>query len=580
MKPILVLFALLIGATGLRADQVYLLFDEGCGDHIRYERTVGGASRMDYFAYGLTVSDGSQLIFETDAEGATYRHILPPQYLSCSDLSLTAELADRINSGQTHLFVVLPTGDEQYQMQPVVMAAVMQQRGNDIRYRSPFAAFSFTPDDAVIGVNLDNGNQGAHVYFEGKEGEELGGAFLFRQHNPLSAHPIIEYKLIPGLGIVQRRMGGDGKFSEESEISAREVNGTDLITYLREREDGNDTAATNYTEEQRSFRPIYVEAAPPPSISTEAQAKDVPHVIASASPPPATTPVTIHYVAPGETLYAISRRYGVAVDAIKHRNGLVDNTIYVGQQLAVGDDRVEPTVPPPSQEEYAAPVVAVPVPYERETSEPISVTSDKFHIVQPGETFASLALRFGYTTARFREFNGVSDQAVAQIGQRLKTSDCNCPPPPAAAVTNDLPEVEVPRPSTYVAPAPSPAASSEYPEMPQDYTDSYPQPASVAQPAVNVVVPPPARTVPDAGRPSAPPAYGGGIDISGGDAAPATYGTTAPVQTDLRATHQVREGESLYSISRQYSISVEELRRLNDLLPADVIVPFQKLYVN
>ncbi len=42
-----------------------------------------------------------------------------------------------------------------------------------------------------------------------------------------------------------------------------------------------------------------------------------------------------HTVAKGETLYRISKQYGVTVDKLKGWNGLTDNTIHVGQQLVV-----------------------------------------------------------------------------------------------------------------------------------------------------------------------------------------------------------------------------------------------------
>jgi LysM repeat protein len=44
----------------------------------------------------------------------------------------------------------------------------------------------------------------------------------------------------------------------------------------------------------------------------------------------------IHVVKPGETLYRISRRYGVSVDKIKKWNKLPDEIIEVGQKLVVG----------------------------------------------------------------------------------------------------------------------------------------------------------------------------------------------------------------------------------------------------
>ena len=42
-----------------------------------------------------------------------------------------------------------------------------------------------------------------------------------------------------------------------------------------------------------------------------------------------------HTVAKGETLYRLSKEYGVTVDDLKAWNNLIDNTIHVGQQLVV-----------------------------------------------------------------------------------------------------------------------------------------------------------------------------------------------------------------------------------------------------
>ena len=67
---------------------------------------------------------------------------------------------------------------------------------------------------------------------------------------------------------------------------------------------------------------------------------------------------------------------------------------------------------------------------------------------------------------------------------------------------------------------------------------------------------------------------------------PNAYGTPVGVNTqpaaqpNNRAFHLVQEGESLYSISRRYGITTDQLRALNRLDGGSVIVPFQKLYVN
>jgi LysM repeat protein len=42
-----------------------------------------------------------------------------------------------------------------------------------------------------------------------------------------------------------------------------------------------------------------------------------------------------HIVQAGETLYSISRKYGVTVDDIKVRNKLSDNTLSINQRLLI-----------------------------------------------------------------------------------------------------------------------------------------------------------------------------------------------------------------------------------------------------
>ena len=47
---------------------------------------------------------------------------------------------------------------------------------------------------------------------------------------------------------------------------------------------------------------------------------------------------TVHVVKPGETLYRISRRYGIALDKVRKWNKLPDDIIEVGQRLVVGQE--------------------------------------------------------------------------------------------------------------------------------------------------------------------------------------------------------------------------------------------------
>lgn len=54
--------------------------------------------------------------------------------------------------------------------------------------------------------------------------------------------------------------------------------------------------------------------------------------------PAARTGTTIHVVKPGETLFRISRRYGIDVEKLKKMNKLPDDIIEVGQKLIVATE--------------------------------------------------------------------------------------------------------------------------------------------------------------------------------------------------------------------------------------------------
>jgi predicted RNase H-like nuclease (RuvC/YqgF family) len=80
------------------------------------------------------------------------------------------------------------------------------------------------------------------------------------------------------------------------------------------------------------------------SLSREADAllqdsaKSMPSLAASAEAAKsmAKTGSTIHLVKPGETLFRVSRTYGVSIDKLKKWNKLSDDIIEVGQKLIVG----------------------------------------------------------------------------------------------------------------------------------------------------------------------------------------------------------------------------------------------------
>ena len=104
----------------------------------------------------------------------------------------------------------------------------------------------------------------------------------------------------------------------------------------------------------------------------------------------------VHVVQRGETLYSIARRYSTSVNALVQANGLRNaNYIYAGQRLTIpgggGSSRGGGTAP----------------------------SGGTVHVVQRGQTLASIALRYGTTAAAIASANGLRNPNLIYVDQRL-----------------------------------------------------------------------------------------------------------------------------------------------------------------
>lgn len=669
------IIALMLMAGSLRAEQIFILFDGTCGDRVQYEQAIAQQPRMTYFAYHFAFQGGDRLMLETGAEGTTVQNYLPQGYLYCGDPRLSLELANRVNGGADRVFILLPTANNQYIIQPVLMASVLQRRGASFTYTSPLTSYQFDTENGIIGENLALNNDGSKIYFEGRETSPCTGTFLFRQLKPGASYPVIDYKIAPELGVYERRLGSDGVSTSGGVIVARQVNGIPVDNFLAsvctsataQAMLGSTPATPTYNDPNQPQ--AYSNQQPQPQPYTGSTPAPQPESVAYARANPTTLPpvtTLTHTVVKGETLFGLSRKYGTTVDAVKAQNGLTSNTLFPGQQLTIMSSQapaaeataMSPTVPTvpynPGNVASSNPGAAQPTPYggapaapqaygtEQMTSRSgqTAVYGEDVHIVQPGETVASLALKYGYTSARFREINNLGPNDLAQVGQQLKITDCNCPAPeataapaaygvqsPATPQSYGQPTVATPQaygqpaaiatqpsatppayrvPDNYIAPqtAPVPATTTPQAPAPTMITNN----PNFGQVVPNASAPPTATMGQLEGRGSAAPAvtnpgnynaYPAPATAPAPAPAPATYGSspqpvpnaygtpvgaTAPATTTLptasRDFHLVQEGESLYSIARRYGLTVDQLRALNNLDAGGVIVPFQKLYVN
>ena len=162
----------------------------------------------------------------------------------------------------------------------------------------------------------------------------------------------------------------------------------------------------------------------------------------------------LHKVAPGETLFSISKNYGVTVDQVKLSNGLKGNDLSVGQSLIIDraglattpSQTVSPvqTQPAPVVQNTPAKGVAVastpkvekPAPKQKEVetikSEPAKTASSQTtnttpmvpgewmsHKVKAGETLFSISSQYGIKVEDLITWNALTSNNVKE-GQNLK----------------------------------------------------------------------------------------------------------------------------------------------------------------
>jgi len=140
-----------------------------------------------------------------------------------------------------------------------------------------------------------------------------------------------------------------------------------------------------------------------------------------------------YVVQPGDTLYRISLKFGVSMDAIRAANGFSGDKIFSGQNLIIPDGSA-PARPPANNGSNSGGVV---------------------HVVQAGETLFTIGLKYGLVWTKIQAANGLAGTTV-YVGQRLTIPVNGAPAGPAP--TNDTPAA--PPDNSPTTPPPTPSTGS------------------------------------------------------------------------------------------------------------------------
>ena len=125
----------------------------------------------------------------------------------------------------------------------------------------------------------------------------------------------------------------------------------------------------------------------------------------------------IYTVVTGDTVSAIAARFNSTVDAIIQANGLSNaGLIFVGQKLIIPVPTTPTPVPPPTS---VAGGPTAPAPVSNANLTGPTVNGIGTYIVQPGDTLAAIAARYGVTVETLARLNGIVNPNSIVIGQVL-----------------------------------------------------------------------------------------------------------------------------------------------------------------
>lgn len=151
--------------------------------------------------------------------------------------------------------------------------------------------------------------------------------------------------------------------------------------------------------------------------------------------PPQNDDSIIHTVEPRETLFAISRQYGVTIAEIQSWNDLEGTQLSEGQELTIFEvQQADETEPESLQEEAQDPTPRESIVRDRESDR-----GTTYYTVKSGDTLTRIAQEHDMTVTQLRNLNNLQSDMLS-IGQRLTVRDVQTAPSIAESAEESTPQ--------------------------------------------------------------------------------------------------------------------------------------------
>ncbi|MCF8443131.1 MAG: LysM peptidoglycan-binding domain-containing protein, partial [Saprospiraceae bacterium] len=402
-------------ATSLAAQPIYLKMDVSCMDRFEYNSSN---STNPYVSYSFKIGSMQFASFDVGLESSNWVKDLPGKVTYCNTLKIDKDFVNKVNDGTTRLYIVRETPSS-YHIADVDKASLLETKGGNMEFSTADGAFSLNLNSPLSGVNLALPGSKTAFYLDGIINYQCLKGYILQKKESSDSRSFKEYVIIPDIGIVERasvaKTGFVNDLLRDNEFKLTKVDEvpfSSVVSIVCDHVQSifyDGVAGTNPTQTGGN------------DVVTSKGGSDTPTGYGNTDPCAPTTEPGVHIVQKGETLYSLSKRYGVQVDQLQNWNNLANsNIISICQRLWVKLPNSTSTTNTGTQTTEKAGSTTT-------ASSGYWTKSEGDHQVRYGESVASLAKMYGFTEERFRKMNGLSATENVLPGQRLRTNDCNCP---------------------------------------------------------------------------------------------------------------------------------------------------------
>ena len=563
------------------ANTIYLEYDPACMDRYEYQYK-GVNSGFSHIVYHLRLNNMEKVILEVGIESKIDYETKPNNVRRCKDVSLNERMVREINNGDLQVFIVKKSGTG-YNVSPVGISTYAQISSRGIGYSSIDNIFAYDFSQPANGANLAKKGSEAKIFYNGTLSHACPKKYLFTKTKSRAGKNYTELTIIPGIGVIQEKTGFNQTDAESNVLDLVTINGTPLNNYVSSycNINNNGVVSTFYSNRRGSVEnPAF--NTTDTGIANSGNGRPTVTTRPNTTTTPTNTTTSTTSVSDCPVYKDLDRNLYIDRSTGQPANGYCGGNNYQNGFM-IGEPGVVTTT--------TSPVVTNPPVVETTTNTNVvdvtpgpstyiyckEVSTYGTHIVQPNETLYGIARQYGLSVNQLKSFNGLRINVISPC-QKLFTRPANEVPASGGdiLVAKDGQNYVhiVKRGETLYQ------LANKY-----GYTlDKFKAINGLTSNTLNVgqklrisdcncpsgeTIPTSASTVVTVAR-DVPTNYG------------ATQGSRliADTSPQKRQLHIVKENETIYSIAKAYGLSVDRIRALNNLEINEVIIPFQRLYVN